>query len=80
MAHEPASGEDEIGREALQMWLGAMYLLLILELAAQDFKQLEKSNLLGLGWLRNRIRLEWWFMWGKCYLNSAFPVPLGFTV
>lgn len=48
MAREPASGEDEIGREALQMWLGAMYLLLTLELAAQDFKQLEKSNLLGL--------------------------------
>lgn len=80
MAHEPASGEDEIGREALRVRLETMYLLLTLELAAQDFKQLEKSNLLGLAWLRNRIRSEWWFVWGKCYLNSAFPVPLGFAV
>lgn len=31
--------KPEIGREVLQTWLGAMHLLLTLELAAQEFKQ-----------------------------------------
>lgn len=47
--------KPEIGREVLQMWLEAMYLLLTLELAAQDFKQLEKlSDLQGLALLQGQ--------------------------
>lgn len=41
-----------------------------------------RSRLIYKGWhcCRDRIRTVWWFVWGKCYLNSAFPVSLVFAV
>lgn len=29
---------------------------------------------------RDGIRTLWWFLWGKCYLNSAFPASLVLAV
>lgn len=73
--------KPEIGREVLQTWLGAMHLLLTLELAAQEFKQ-TWAVLSYAGWhcCRDRIRAVWWLVGGKCYPNSAFPASLVFAV
>lgn len=46
--------KPEIGREVLQTWLEAMHLLLTLELAAQEFKLLEKSDLQWLALLQGQ--------------------------